>query len=243
MDQIRANTNQSGPIASLPSTTGQKSGNRYKCTDSPYEYVFNGTSWDAYIFGYLVTEPKLANFTQVNVGLSTFDTTHGGILWTSTNAGGHNVQVLSQTAGIPGAGAYFVDSAFIASYGSGNGAFGTGLAAGLTSATAFSFADWGCENSGIFGMGAKYYNSTTSYNGSAGTVAMLPLGTPLMWLRMFDDRTTNRKYYYSANGYQWYQIFSEARTTLYTPAFATMAVTNFSDFGAFMHVVHFAVHA
>jgi len=232
----------SGPIASRPGSPGN-AGSMYYCTDSPYTYLSNGSTWDAYIFGYKVVEPVMANFTQVNVGLSTFDTTHGGILWSAGTAGGHNVQVLTQTAGIPASGAYYVDAAFIASFGAGNGAFGAGLAGGLLASSSFAFADWGGENNSQFGMAAKFYNTTTSYNGSGGFINMWPLAAPLAWFRMFDDRVTTRTYYYSNNGYQWYQIYSEPRTTLFTPAFGTVAITNFSTSAKLLlHFVHFSIH-
>jgi len=60
---------------------------------------------------------------------------------------------------------------------------------------------------------------------------------------MFDDRVTTRTYYYSNNGYQWYQIYSEPRTTLFTPAFGTVAITNFSTSAKLLlHFVHFSIH-
>src|SRR5579859_5951315 len=65
MQQIRYDINQFGSRAALPGTAGQVKGARYNCTDSPYTYIFDGTIWQPYIFGFNVVEPVLSSFTQV----------------------------------------------------------------------------------------------------------------------------------------------------------------------------------
>src|ERR1035437_2333420 len=111
LDGIRSDANQIGAYVSKPSS-GIKKGDRYKCTDSPYEYVYDGSVWQAFVFGYSVTEPVLGNFTQVAVDYSSFDSTHGGILQKLASAGSNlHLQVLAQT--IPSSGAYYVDAACI----------------------------------------------------------------------------------------------------------------------------------
>src|SRR5579885_2537534 len=79
LDQIRADCNQFGTRATLPSTTGQKTGNRYKCTDSPYEFIYDGTAWRPFIFGYRVDEPLSSNFSWLNQGGASIITSKGGI--------------------------------------------------------------------------------------------------------------------------------------------------------------------
>ena len=52
VDGIRAAISQFGTYANLP-TTNMVTGDRYKATDSVYELIYNGTSWDHYVVGTL----------------------------------------------------------------------------------------------------------------------------------------------------------------------------------------------
>jgi hypothetical protein len=88
---IRANQNQTGTYANLPSTTVAYTGDRYKATDaSPYEYYFNGTSWDAYAFGHLCTPVNGSTYTLYKTSGSDFHvyTSLGGV--TRLGNGGTN---------------------------------------------------------------------------------------------------------------------------------------------------------
>jgi hypothetical protein len=238
LDGIRSDQNQVGPYSSLPSS-GMRKGDSYKCIDSPYEYVYNGSAWQAFVFGYAVTEPILSSFTQVNVGLSTFDSTHGGILQSVTNAGSTgNVQILATD--IPTSGAYYADAACTLLSSASNGGSGVGLSAGTSTSSGIAFNEFGYESGSAWYYERGLYNSTTSWNSNGGGMNLVAIG-PLFWTRVYDDRTTNRTFYISLNGYVWHQVYQESRTTLFEPAQVVLAVGPYNC-TIDLHWLHFSIH-
>lgn len=100
MDQIIADINQEGTYASLPGTTGQKTGYRYRQTDGPgYDWRFNGTIWVPWLsmFGKL-TIPPSAGWTWDNQGSGTFSNTYGSLRLFSPRSGSLAVRMLYRTA-------------------------------------------------------------------------------------------------------------------------------------------------
>jgi hypothetical protein len=242
-----AGTIQYGAIASLPSSS-TVAGNEYICTDSPYHFVWTGSAWQPYVFGYKVTQPVLANFTQTEVSISTFDTTHGGILWSVTSGGGsaNTQQVLSfGNGGLVGSGAYYVDAAFTVDISGGNGGLGVGITPATPSgSSAIAFADYGSVGSG-------YQVSTvtcTALSNCAGSnvvawIGVNELASPLIWTRIYDDGSATRYYYYSTNGYMWRLITSTSRTSVVSsPGSAVFIVTNYNA-SLVIHLLHFSVHS
>lgn len=245
MNQIRTDISMFGPRANLPvpASSFLVEGQRYQCTDSPYEFIFNGTSWDAYVFGFQVVEPILANFTQVNVNSGvnvTLDTSHGGINFKIISQGSaENCAYLAQA--VPGSGAYFVDVAFLAFGPQGNGGFGVGLSAGTSSTTSkFALAGWPWQSNSFNNWQEKEYNSCTSHNTDNGDV-QVSLTAPMIWLRVQDDRVTNRTWFISQNGQDWMQMFQQARTTNFTPAFGIACAVPF-NLNMQAHLLHFSIH-
>jgi hypothetical protein len=60
-DAIRTNISGAGTFAKLP--TSAKQGDRYKANDaSPYEFFYNGATWDAYAFGWKCTMPPASTW-------------------------------------------------------------------------------------------------------------------------------------------------------------------------------------
>jgi hypothetical protein len=68
-----------GLYASLPSTSGQVTGNRYVCTDSPYEMYFDGSVWNYQLNGRGLALPKplqvAGQTTTVNTSINDSTTT------------------------------------------------------------------------------------------------------------------------------------------------------------------------
>lgn len=239
LDGIRAAISQVGTYASKPSS-GMKSGDRYRCTDSPYEYVYDGSAWQAFVYGYNVTEPVLSNFTQVNVDHTTIDSTHGGLILTVLGQSSSNdVQVLAQA--IPGSGAYYVDAAFtILSVGS-NGGAGSGLSAGTSTSNAVAYNRVGPEGGTNWYWEAQVMTNTTTFSANnSGTVFQQT--SPIQWTRIYDDRSSNCVYYLSGNGYAWIQMRSESRTSTFTPAQGIFAVSPYIN-TMVIHLLHFSIHA
>ena len=74
MAAILAQANQFGTFASLP-TTVPFAGARYKQTDGPYEWVSNGSIWQAFWNGYPVTLPPASSWTSEGIAAG------GGAAW------------------------------------------------------------------------------------------------------------------------------------------------------------------
>lgn len=85
-------TNSIGTVAALPGA-GSTSGDQYNATDGFYKYIWNGAAWTTWIGSWSVQEPTSATFAAGGGtgGTPTIDTTHGGIIFSQSNAGGDNV--------------------------------------------------------------------------------------------------------------------------------------------------------
>jgi len=216
LDGIRADQNQFGTRANLPSTTGQKKGNRYKCTDSPYEFIFDGSAWQPFFMGVRVVEPVAANFSWNNQGGASIITSAGGILLACPPHSGDTIR--SQLVSY-GSAPFTVDMAFMPGlYGVINFAslllsdgtkFATFVMAPVTStggAFQFQYDRWNTNSS---------YNSTPNLaNGSnAWPISATP---PLIWLRLYDDGV-DRNIYYSVDGVNFVLLLQESNTAFLTP--------------------------
>ena len=228
-----------GPIASLPGS-GTTTGDTYICLDSPYEFVWDGSVWQAFVFGYNVTQPILANFTQANVGELTIDSTHGGLVLSVPNGGSsNNVQFLTQP--IPGSGAYYVDCAFLLLAQGTNGGVGSGLANGSNSGAALAFNRLGAESGNFYQWEAQYFNNASSWSSNQSAQTFQSFG-PLTWTRMYDDGSSTRYFYMSMDGYHWTLFRSEGRTSFLTPTVGMFALANYNSALA-AHLLHFSIHA
>lgn len=228
---------QSGPIASLPASGGT-SQILYICTDSPYHFVWNGSAWIAYAFGFQMVPPVLANFTQMNVDDSTFDTSHGGIGWiTPTKNNSTDTQVIGMAPGLSTP--YFVDAAFMLLCGQPSGGPGIGFAAGLTGSSKFEHSSFGYGNAALYGYEVLFMTNPTTFSSSAGSWDDVVIA-PLLWMRIKDDGT-NLTYYNSINGYDWDQRYQHARTSFLTPSDVCMVVV---PTGAtnYVHWLHWSIH-
>lgn len=84
MNQIRSDISQVGPIASAPTTALQ--GDRYKCTDAPYDGVYNSGAWQWFYRELPATLPPSSGWTNVNI--TSADYTNGmGYLIGTNNSG------------------------------------------------------------------------------------------------------------------------------------------------------------
>jgi hypothetical protein len=244
LDQIRSDISGLGVYASRP-VLGMKTGDRYRCTDSPYEYVYDGAAWQPFVFGYNVTEPILGSYTQMNMGASTVDGSHGGILVQPPIVSGDSLR--SVLIAIPGSGAYYFDCAFtyispVINFSTVGITFTDGTIAASSKLSYLSVGQNG--GSGTIQYQRSLFTTSTSFSSVAGfTAGSLQMWGPMLWLRVFDDRTTNRLYYVSMNGYQWIQIGTESRTNFLTPAFVGMSInSNNATYNSTVHWVHASLH-
>ena len=235
--QPAGNTITSGAIASLPMSSA-KAGNTYICTDSPYHFVWNGSSWDPYAFGYKVVQPVLANFTQLVAG--TTDTTHGGIIVYAVRGAANNS---FYDIAVPGSGAYYFDMAFTAS---GLDTAPNGNMSLVVLPTSPS-ATGPCRYFGVGSLGSSVQtqafevsetNCTTAAGFVSSNINLYSLATaPMYWMRMTDDGTTNRTFQISTNPYRWTTVATEARTTQFTTAFVAWYLQTF-QLNESIHMLH-----
>lgn len=81
LDNLRAQWSGVGTYVNLP-TSGMKVGDRYRCTDSPYEFVYDGASWKAFYrsLGPCTVPPTVSNLTWNNQGGATATSTTGELV-------------------------------------------------------------------------------------------------------------------------------------------------------------------
>jgi hypothetical protein len=90
MNQIRSDISLMGPYANLPSPGSSFliAGQRFKATDGPYEFIYDGTVWKPFVMGYEGVLPIAGNFSWVNQGGATVVFTAGfGLITAPANSG------------------------------------------------------------------------------------------------------------------------------------------------------------
>jgi hypothetical protein len=155
-----------------------------------------------------VTEPILTDFTWVNQGTATTNTTGGGIAMI-TPSGSENNRLLVKSA--PTA-PYTVTIAMTVWTNDGNYEGGGMLVRNNTSG---KFIVWKVGWSDGLKVLVDQWNSPTSYSFGVSGNHYYSRG-PMIWLRITDN-ATNRIYYLSYDGINFTQFLSESRTTFITP--------------------------
>lgn len=191
-------------------------GRWYHCSDSPYSYRDNGTTWDAFFMGEPVTEPDDSAFAwvnQTNGGVTaTSDATYGGIhihAAPSSNGYDHRIRKKSLAA----TSNYRVAVRF-RTLNTGQQLSVAGMCVRLASSG--NLIIWGrLASSGEMSLLCNLFTtpstqSTIYYNQISRTAEHVE------WFAIRDD-ATNRYYELSINGKDWEVAFSHARTTGITP--------------------------
>ena len=232
----RAELCQIGTRANLPSTTGQRAGNRYKCTDSIYEYIFDGSVWQPFAGGYNVVEPVLANYTKIGT-TATWISTYGGFTASMTAAGSsenNQAQVIAYPAS-----PFYLDIAWIGQQFQNNGGVGLMVGSTLDATGKESLVAHGWQGS-YSSIGHKYYTNSTTHSTDSGQYQWIPNG-PLVWMRYHDDGV-NRTWFTSPDGRTWRQAFQEALLTNFTEVSIGFIIVPFA-LSTDTHVVHWSVHS
>ena len=217
MNQFRIDASQTGAYASLPSTTGQKQGNRYKCTDSPYEFIFDGSAWQAYLHGMNVGVPPAslsASGNWVNQASASVAVANGIPQITDT-ANENSIHGFFITApSTPYTITALLSFSMAATSGSGNY---PNCGIGFSDGTKFELLAIYPGTLQVLGVPFvvmdKWTNSTT-YGSALATAAVAAIA-PMLWLRIKDDGT-NRLFSVSTDGVNWTQVGTEGRTTYLT---------------------------
>jgi len=228
---------QVGPTASRPASGGANN-IIYQCTDSPYEFLWNGSAWLAFAFGFLVVPPNSANFTQINTDRSTLATTNGGIMQSVTAAGfAEDMQILGTP--LP-ATPYYMDVAFLTQGNVGNGGIGIGIGAGNLRSNALEFQQWLYDQNSLLGWSQRSYNNYNTDSSVNASLTSITQTAPMMWMRIHDDGT-NLTYFTGPNGYIWTQQYTHLRGSFLTPAYGLLVVSPY-QLTSLTHWLHFSFH-
>lgn len=233
MNQIRADISTFGTFASLPATV-PPAGARYKQTDGPYEWISNGSIWQAFWNGYPVTLPSSAGWTSEGVaaqsgciaGTVNYTNGYGYLVGNNLN----NESFGAQYRASPGSTPYSFTArmVFDASGIIGQAVYGNALSGpSILTGACIGFRDSGGKYI-VFGVlpyegtpqtfvSVAYFNSSVSYNTNLAAISNMALMTPLSSLRdltlKIKNDGTNINFYISVDGGQNFALFySEAIT-------------------------------
>ena len=232
LDGIRADQSQIGTYASLP-TSGMKKGDQYKCTDTRYKFIYDGSIWQPFYDGLNVTTPPAASTlaSSMNAGSITLTDEYNGISVITNGTGSSNENwgfcgkaypssSFTFTVGIQVE--FFVPTVW--AY------FGIGMTDGLTAGSSKGIilgGFLGATGGNIgFQLGASTYNNTGSYNGNYGgqiVISAPPATSGLFFLRFVDDLSSTRRMQFSHDMVHWDEFPGAqggvSRTDFLTPAY------------------------
>lgn len=211
-----------GTYASFASSppVSPSTGDVFKCTDSSYEFIYDGSTWQAFWQGLPVTVPPSAGWTWDNQGSGTIDTTYGYGYLHAPNASAVALRVQYRTAPATPYTQTFVisqdSSSVISKDGSGTDAgwtVGFRDSAGKMVALMVFIVSSGGATGEI--STTKWTNSTTKSAdylawgpalGLYGTVTRCPM------FAQITDNGTNLIFRLSIDGKHWYDFDTRART-------------------------------
>lgn len=198
LDQIRSDVHQYGTYASLPSTTGQKAGNRYKCTDTAFDFIFTGSVWAPYYSGNLVTLPLApASYSTAGTGVS-LTASKGSLILTGTLSS-WQVGVVSASSPIT------IEAGFIHLLGGGSG--GNNSVVGICHSDGTKYKFFLYSSAGIIGV--QYNTAINTFSTSRFSQNMV-FGPPFVFMKIVLD--SSHRTYYIGDGADWVQVFQETNT-------------------------------
>ena len=216
MNQIRSDLSLMGSYVDLPSPGSNFliAGQRFKQTDGPYEWIFNGTTWVAFLNGFQAVLPIGANYTWANQGGATIDFTSAYGLMAIPASGSTSLRV--QYKAQPST-PYTIDVMIAGDLVTGNSnTIGIGFYDSVGGALITLHLIGAVPGAGDWaGYQVAEWNSVTSFHAS---VALLGLATaPFLpvFLRIANDGTNLT--FYIGNGLAWYEIYTQAVGTWLTP--------------------------
>jgi len=216
----------SRPAAGVP-------GRIFLPTDGLFLERDNGAAWEKFGPIWPMTPPAAADFgTWVNQGSATIVDNKGAIFLDSGPAtSGENLRC--QVKAYPAA-PFTVEMAFLVNAWGYGGAYATaGLCIRDSGSGKIVAYGVGGSSSSMETRGVKY-NSPTSVSGE---VTGWPSNrhcydSPLIWLRYYDDGTTNRVISFSHDGINWTQMVSIVRTDWITPNQIGISVNSYAGYSS-----------
>ena len=236
LDQMRTDISGAGTYANLPAA-GTITGDLYFFTDSPYTHArWNGSSWDHFAGGHLMTIPVFGDFAWVNQGSATATTTYGGVIIYAPEGASDSLRILKKAAP---ATPYTIEGAFtiptmpVVNYNAGGLLFRNSAALTLAS------SGFGTNFAAIpyyFSAAVNKWTNPTTYS-----AAYLSVGIPvpsLLWFQI-SDNGTSRISRWSADGINWMHLHTVGRTDFLTAdEIGFFANANNATYPAFVHLLH-----
>jgi hypothetical protein len=212
LDGIRSDQSQIGTYANIPAS-GMKMGDRYRCTDSPYELVFDGSNWQ-YFIGGLTGEMQppslLGSWSWVNQGSSTIVTTPGYFNLSVPGSASITSSAYVRTVSVPYTS---IIMGFQTNWGlntAGDYYAGLALRDSGTGKLVFYGVTTSANKLAIIAM-----NSATSFSGNKLGETATNYQGPWWFFKVTND-STNRKYYVSQDNRTYEQVYTEASGTFLT---------------------------
>lgn len=230
-DQLRQDICQTGTDATK---SGEKAGQLHLPNDAIYESRYNGSAWDRWGPVWKCTEPALGDFSWVNQGSATADTSHGGIIICAPAHSGDDLKILEQSApSTP----YTIDAKFFVS-----GCLANYFNAGLV------FRQSSDGKLATFGVGfstnlrmcsVKWSNATTWTADYAAYTIYNPF---TLFHFTLADNGTNRICSMSGNGYSPVTYHSVSRTDYLTAdQVGFFADSANAAYPCYIHLIHWKV--
>lgn len=204
LDDIRADQVQTGAFASAVS---DRKGNLYLPNDAVVALRDTGSVMSPWgpIWG--LSDPQLQTWTQTNFGSCTSDTTHGGVdIYNPTVEGAFNIRSLLKSApSTP----YHCEFGFLVMTN-----FVTNEMVGACFSDGTKYEIFSPFFQGQLARLVEFYCSTATVQNA--TPINLTTGPvfwgPMLWVRLGDDGA-NKTIDVSVDGFRWFQVGTEARTT------------------------------
>lgn len=210
-----------GAYSSLPAS-GLYAGQRYKCSDGPYELIWTGSVWAAFIAGDKVAVP-LASFGSAvwaNQQSATVQATNGAILLQETGSVTSAGSIRCYLVTVPSA-PYKIWTRLTWSPDrvDGSNLGGICLTNGMSSGAAARL--WNLKTNGqstIYGVSSISSPSFSTIYDPSSVIAGVAVGCSDVWIGIEDDGT-NRHYVSCVGGRYSVPIYSEGNTAGITPTY------------------------
>lgn len=216
MNQIRLDLHQQGPTASASSI---QAGNTYYPTNGCNMLYDTGAALNPYGPFYEFGDPNLQTWSWINQGSATVSTTNGGIqLINNVSESPTSQPMIHGYVFSAPAVAYHVILGFtaVSLKGAATNSNLNTIVGGLFSdgTKALMCGPWDSNN--FYGEWEAFYNPVFLSGGYTGFSAMadtfLAQRTPMVWIRLGDDLSTNRTFDIGPNPYTWINVLTQGRT-------------------------------
>lgn len=166
----------------------------------------NGSVWQWFYRGHLMSIPPSSGWTTVNGSTETFSTTNGYIYFQAPASGSTSIR-----ARVRGVTAPYTATVLVRAVGGANNYWATGIV-GRQSSNEKLLTFGEVQNFGNV-IRAYLFTNPTTYSTEMGD--QIIIGSRWSWLRIADDNT-NRTSYYSLDGENWIQYRTEPRADFIT---------------------------